>query len=223
MHVALAWLLSSVLDGWASEAMLEAYEAERLPITDQVSRLAMDLVLENAAALGASAPPPELSDPGPAGQELRDVIGPILRDLNVPQFAPEGLNFGYFYERVAHHRPRRRRAAALHDGRDHAVDGAGLSHAPLRGRTVGRSWTCSAPTTRSSASTPTSTSRRVRARRPRRPAGRWGDRRRPPDRHRRVPPPAAARAASISTSPGGATTWGPSTELLDHLPGRATP
>ena len=97
--VALAWLLSAVLAGWGHETILDAYEAERLPITDQVSRLAMDIVLENAAALGASPPPPELSDPGPAGQELRDVIGPILRDMNLPQFAPEGLNFGYFYEK----------------------------------------------------------------------------------------------------------------------------
>ena len=96
--VSLAWLLSAVLAGWASEAILGAYEAERLPITDQVSRLAMDIVLENAAAMGASPPPPELSDPGPAGQELRNLIGPILRDINVAQFAPEGLNFGYFYE-----------------------------------------------------------------------------------------------------------------------------
>jgi 2-polyprenyl-6-methoxyphenol hydroxylase-like FAD-dependent oxidoreductase len=96
--VELAWLLSAVLTGWAPEAILDAYEAERLPITDQVSRLAMDLVLENAAAMGSSTPPPELADPGPAGQELRDTIGPVLRDLNLPQFAPEGLNFGSFYE-----------------------------------------------------------------------------------------------------------------------------
>ena len=94
----LAWLLSAVLTGWAPESILDAYEAERLPITDQVSRLAMDIVLENAAAMGASAPPPELADPGPAGQELRDQIGPILRDINPAQFAPEGLNFGYFYD-----------------------------------------------------------------------------------------------------------------------------
>ena len=96
--VSLAWLLSAVLTGWAPDSILDAYEAERLPITDQVSRLAMDLVLENAAAMGSSTPPPELADPGPAGQELRDVLGPVLRDLNLPQFAPEGLNFGYFYE-----------------------------------------------------------------------------------------------------------------------------
>ena len=96
--VALAWLLSSVLHGWAPETILDAYEAERLPITEQVSRLAMEKVLEDAAALGGSAPPAELSDPGAAGQEIRDVIGPILRNINLPQFSPEGLNFGYFYD-----------------------------------------------------------------------------------------------------------------------------
>ncbi len=56
--VELAWLFSAVLDGWAPEAILDSYEAERLPITDQVSRLAMDLVLENAAALAERPPTP---------------------------------------------------------------------------------------------------------------------------------------------------------------------
>jgi 2-polyprenyl-6-methoxyphenol hydroxylase-like FAD-dependent oxidoreductase len=96
--VALAWLLSAVEHGWAPVTILDSYEAERLPITDQVSRLAMDIALENAAAMGNNDPPPELADPGAAGQELRDFVGPILRDINVAQFAPEGLNFGYYYD-----------------------------------------------------------------------------------------------------------------------------
>src|SRR5262249_12597434 len=78
--VTLAWLFAAVLGGCASEGILNAYEADGLPIADQVSRLAMDLVLENAAALAARPP------------------GPELRDLNLPQFAPAGLNFGYFYD-----------------------------------------------------------------------------------------------------------------------------
>jgi 2-polyprenyl-6-methoxyphenol hydroxylase-like FAD-dependent oxidoreductase len=94
----LAWLLSAVVKGWAPESILAAYEAERLPITDQVSRLAMDKVLENAAALGGGTPPPELSDPGPKGQEIRDFLAPILLDINLAQFAPVGLNFGYYYD-----------------------------------------------------------------------------------------------------------------------------
>ena len=58
----------------------------------------MEIVLENAAAISGGSPPPELSDPGPAGQEIRDFLAPILRDMNIPQFAPAGLNFGYFYD-----------------------------------------------------------------------------------------------------------------------------
>jgi 2-polyprenyl-6-methoxyphenol hydroxylase-like FAD-dependent oxidoreductase len=96
--VSLAWLLSAVVQGWAPESILVAYEAERLPITDQVSRLAMEIVLANAAAISGGTPPPELSDPGPAGQDIRDFLSPILRDMNIPQFAPAGLNFGYFYD-----------------------------------------------------------------------------------------------------------------------------
>src|SRR5213079_2285599 len=37
----LAWLLAAHLNGWAPASILDAYEAERLPITEQVSRFAM--------------------------------------------------------------------------------------------------------------------------------------------------------------------------------------
>jgi hypothetical protein len=87
-----------VVKQWAPESILNAYEEERLPITDQVSRLAMAKVLEHTAAIGSAVPPVELSDPGPDGQTIRDHLAPILRDVNLPQFAPAGLNFGYYYD-----------------------------------------------------------------------------------------------------------------------------
>ena len=37
----LSWLLAAHLNGWAPEAILDAYQRERLPITEQVSRFAM--------------------------------------------------------------------------------------------------------------------------------------------------------------------------------------
>jgi len=37
----LSWLLAAHLNGWAPASILDAYEAERGPITDQVSRFAM--------------------------------------------------------------------------------------------------------------------------------------------------------------------------------------
>ncbi|MEO7391789.1 MAG: FAD-dependent monooxygenase, partial [Ramlibacter sp.] len=38
----LAWLLAARLQGWGAEGILDAYEAERQPITEQVSQFAMD-------------------------------------------------------------------------------------------------------------------------------------------------------------------------------------
>lgn len=98
--VHIAWLLANVLEGWADPAMLDAYEAERLPITEQVSRHAMQSMLDTIEALGKGTPPPALSSRfNPAGIAMRKVMGARLHKLNVPQFAPEGLNFGYYYER----------------------------------------------------------------------------------------------------------------------------
>jgi hypothetical protein len=98
--VNIAWLLANVLEGWADPAMLDAYEAERLPITEQVSRHAMQSMLDTIEALGKGAPPVALSSRyNPAGIAMRKVMGGKLHKLNVPQFAPEGLNFGYYYER----------------------------------------------------------------------------------------------------------------------------
>ena len=43
----LSWLLAAVLNGWASPAILDAYEAERQPITEQVSQFAKDMASKN--------------------------------------------------------------------------------------------------------------------------------------------------------------------------------
>ena len=41
----LAWLLAAHLSGWAPAGILDAHEAERLPITEQVSVFAMNHAL----------------------------------------------------------------------------------------------------------------------------------------------------------------------------------
>jgi hypothetical protein len=97
--MSLSWAMCAVAKGWAPESFLDAYEAERQPITEQVSRLAIGKVMENAAVLGAGPVPPILEAPGPAGDAARAELGARLREINVPQFAPAGLNFGYFYDR----------------------------------------------------------------------------------------------------------------------------
>jgi 2-polyprenyl-6-methoxyphenol hydroxylase-like FAD-dependent oxidoreductase len=92
----LAWLLGAVLQGWGDEAILDAYEAERQPITQQVSQFAM----EHAAKMirARSAVPPNIEADDEAGRAERERIGKESYDLNVQQFCAAGLNFGYFYE-----------------------------------------------------------------------------------------------------------------------------
>ena len=93
----LAWLLAACLQGWADPAILEAYEAERLPITEQVSHFAMDMA---GKVLGQRrAVPAEIETPGPEGDAIRKQVGQSAYDLNVQQYCCGGLNFGYFYDR----------------------------------------------------------------------------------------------------------------------------
>ena len=92
----LSWHLSSHLAGWADARVLAAYEIERQPITDQVSRFAMDHAQQMIKARGAV--PPRIEEPGPEGDAIRAEQGRRSYELNVQQFCCAGLNFGYFYE-----------------------------------------------------------------------------------------------------------------------------
>lgn len=92
----LSWLLSAHLKGWAPEAILDAYVAERRPITEQVSRFAMNHAIEVAGQ--RRTVPPEIEVPGPEGDAVRTAVGRRAYDLNVQQYCCAGLNFGYYYD-----------------------------------------------------------------------------------------------------------------------------
>lgn len=92
----LGWLLAARLLGWGGEGMLDAYEAERLPITEQVSRFAMNHAHEMARR--RRAVPAGLDGTGPAAEALRAQVGQDIYDLNVQQYCCAGLNFGYYYD-----------------------------------------------------------------------------------------------------------------------------
>jgi 2-polyprenyl-6-methoxyphenol hydroxylase-like FAD-dependent oxidoreductase len=93
----LAWLLAATLQGWADPKILDAYEAERLPITEQVSRFAMDMA---GKVLGQRRTvPEEIESEGAEGDAVRRRVGQAAYDLNVQQYCCGGLNFGYFYDR----------------------------------------------------------------------------------------------------------------------------
>jgi 2-polyprenyl-6-methoxyphenol hydroxylase-like FAD-dependent oxidoreductase len=93
----LTWLLAACIQGWAHERLLDAYEAERQPITQQVSHFAMDHAAKMIKARGAVPHNIEAMDAAGAGERAR--IGAEAYALNVQQFCCAGLNFGYFYDR----------------------------------------------------------------------------------------------------------------------------
>lgn len=102
----LSWMLAGVLQGWAGPAILDAYEAERMPITQQVSRYAMDT--STALAKQRGVVPDNIEEPGPDGDAARARLGQDAYDINVGQFCCGGLNFGSFYENspiIAHDGP----------------------------------------------------------------------------------------------------------------------
>ena len=94
--VNLGWMLAARLQGWAGERVLDAYEAERQPITEQVSQFAMDHAAKMIKARRAVSA--DIETAGPAGDRARAEAGQEAYDLNVQQFCCAGLNFGYFYQ-----------------------------------------------------------------------------------------------------------------------------
>ncbi|WP_375411921.1 FAD-dependent oxidoreductase [uncultured Bradyrhizobium sp.] len=92
----LSWLLAAHLNGWAPLAILDAYEAERWPITSQVSRFAM--VHAEAEIRRRGAVPADIEDAGWQGELARRDVGRVAYEINVQQYACAGLNFGTFYD-----------------------------------------------------------------------------------------------------------------------------
>jgi 2-polyprenyl-6-methoxyphenol hydroxylase-like FAD-dependent oxidoreductase len=93
----LAWLLAAHLSGWAPADILNAHEAERLPITEQVSVFAMNHAL--SLSRQRSAVPDNIDDDDEAGAQARMALGKQAYDLNVQQYCCGGLNFGYYYDK----------------------------------------------------------------------------------------------------------------------------
>jgi 2-polyprenyl-6-methoxyphenol hydroxylase-like FAD-dependent oxidoreductase len=92
----LSWQLAAHLNGWAPASILDAYEAERWPITSQVSRFAMSHAEAEIRRRGSV--PEEIEDTGSAGDRARQEVGRLTYEINVRQYACAGLNFGSYYD-----------------------------------------------------------------------------------------------------------------------------
>jgi 2-polyprenyl-6-methoxyphenol hydroxylase-like FAD-dependent oxidoreductase len=92
----LSWLLAAHLNGWAPASILDAYEAERWPITSQVSHFAMSHAEKEIRRHGTV--PAEIEEEGPRGEAARQEVGRLTYEINVQQYACAGLNFGAYYD-----------------------------------------------------------------------------------------------------------------------------
>jgi 2-polyprenyl-6-methoxyphenol hydroxylase-like FAD-dependent oxidoreductase len=91
----LSWMIAGVLGGWAHPHILDAYAAERQPITDQASHVITDVALR--VMKQRREVPPEVEAPGPSGDQARARIAAEARAIDLQQQCAAGLNFGYFY------------------------------------------------------------------------------------------------------------------------------
>jgi 2-polyprenyl-6-methoxyphenol hydroxylase-like FAD-dependent oxidoreductase len=89
----LSWMLAGVLHGWADPDILAAHEAERWPITEQVSKYAMSTSLSVARTRA------EVPDDIEFSAATQAEFGQAMQKMHTPQFCCGGLNFGYFYDR----------------------------------------------------------------------------------------------------------------------------
>ena len=91
--VNLGWKLAGVLQGWAPEALLDSYEAERHPIALRNTGFARSM----AESIGKLPVPADVEAPGPAGDAARQALAQALalhvaREFNIP-----GLQLGLCY------------------------------------------------------------------------------------------------------------------------------
>ena len=94
--IGLGWLLDAVLAGWGGEGMLDAYTAERHPITGQVSELAMNSSMKHLGSRWDV--PSKIAEDTAAGAAAREYVRENIYELNLHSYGCAGLNFGYFYD-----------------------------------------------------------------------------------------------------------------------------
>jgi 2-polyprenyl-6-methoxyphenol hydroxylase-like FAD-dependent oxidoreductase len=91
----LSWMIAATLNGWASPAILDAYESERRPVVDRVSHLIAEVA--EKVMLHRREITADIERPDAAGEAARLSIGRAAYELDIEQQCCGGLNFGYSY------------------------------------------------------------------------------------------------------------------------------
>ncbi|MES2946086.1 MAG: FAD-dependent monooxygenase, partial [Pseudomonadota bacterium] len=92
--VNLGWKLAAVVKGWAGEALLDSYEAERKPIGHRNTTFARSM----ADSIGSIKVPPQLEAAGEEADAVRQNLGHALHQHVRNEFNIPGLQLGLRYE-----------------------------------------------------------------------------------------------------------------------------
>ena len=80
--VDLGWKLAATIDGWAGPAVLDSYQAERVPLHRRV----IDEAVANMSTLSPELLGEDLTDPGARGQESRARAAARIQDTKSQEF-----------------------------------------------------------------------------------------------------------------------------------------
>lgn len=96
--VDLGWKLDAVLKGWGGPNLLATYELERKPVAVRNIKASTDNLERMLAPRTTHKPPPEVFQPGPAGDAARKAYGDWYTDLMSHEWFMNGYHLGYRYD-----------------------------------------------------------------------------------------------------------------------------
>jgi 2-polyprenyl-6-methoxyphenol hydroxylase-like FAD-dependent oxidoreductase len=92
--ISLSFRLAGVLQGWACDALLDTYEAERSPIGSAIANQAVTWAIHNVALM---ADTPERRSELDRSEDARRALGEQLHTAMLSEFECPGFQLGYFY------------------------------------------------------------------------------------------------------------------------------
>ena len=96
--VDLGWKLDAVLKGWGGPNLLATYEIERKPVAVRNIKASTDNLERMLAPRTTHKPPPEVFEPGPAGDAARKKYGEWYTELMRHEWFMNGYHLGYRYD-----------------------------------------------------------------------------------------------------------------------------
>ncbi|MEA2906506.1 MAG: hypothetical protein QOI12_3893 [Alphaproteobacteria bacterium] len=96
--VDLGWKVAAVLQGWGGPDLLRSYEIERKPVAIRNIKASTDNLQRMIAPRTTHKPPPDVFEPGPAGDVARKVYGEWYTELMRHEWFMNGYHLGYRYD-----------------------------------------------------------------------------------------------------------------------------